>query len=162
MVYNKIIKKHGFGHAYRYSLTIFAIGMMIMYFCNINSDNMTELQLTLVALLGGIFVSFAMGAFFSVSYTVPTYLARKEFKEKGFDVASMYFAVQGLFEGIAAGVATGLILVFLKANQAISWLPIIVAICCGVAFAMSYGFKKHLANMGKDGETEIEPLAEEV
>ena len=149
IVYNSIMKKHGFANAYRYSLVIFALGMIIMYICNVCSPYMSELQLTLVAMFGGIFVSFALGAFFSVSYTIPTNLAKKELDEKGHDVASMYFAVQGLFEGIAAGVATGLILVALKDNNVISWLPIIVSICCGIAFAMSFAFSKHLASMGK-------------
>lgn len=157
MVYNKIIKKYGFANAYRYALTIFSVGMIIMYICNINSETMTELQLNLVAILGGIFVSFALGSFFSLTYTVPTFLAKKELDEKKTDVASMYFAVQGLFEGIASGVATGLILVFLKANNCISWLPIIVAVCCGVAFAMSFKFKDFLAKMGQEREKEVQP-----
>ena len=150
MLYNHIIKKYGLGFAYRYSLAIFSVGMIIMYICNINSKNLTELQLTLVALLGGIFVSFAPGSFFSVTYTVPTFLAAKELREKNNNVAAMYFAVQGLFEGVAAGIATGFILVTLKAWNCIQWLPIIVAICSMTAFAMSFAFKPHLANMDKE------------
>ena len=109
--------------------------------------NMT--QLTLVALLGGIFVSFAIGAFFSVTYTVPTYIAQRELERSGKGIASMLFAVQGLFEGVAAGVATGLILVSLKACEHIRFLPIIVAVCCATAFIMSFGFEKDVALMGK-------------
>lgn len=149
ILYNWIIKKKGLGFAYRYALTIFSIGMIIMYICNINSDNLTKLQLTLVALLGGIFVSFALGAFFSVTYTVPTHLAQKEFETTGNQISTMFFAVQGLFEGIAAGIATGLILVTLKNYDVISLLPIIVSLCCMVAFVMSFGFKKDMALMGK-------------
>lgn len=154
MLYNKIIKKYGFANAYRYALTIFSVGMIIMYFCNINSENMTELALNLVAICGGVFVSFALGSFFSLTYTVPTFLAKRELEQKGTDVATMYFAVQGLFEGIAAGVATGLILVFLKDHNCISWLPIIVAICCGIAFVMSFKFKDFLAKMGQEKKEE--------
>ena len=150
LVYNKIIKKYGFANAFRYSLTIFTVGMIIMYICNVMSGSMTETELTLVALGGGIFVSFALGSFFSLTYTVPIFLAKKEADEKGVDVASMYFAVQGLFEGVAAGVATGLILVALKNYQVISWLPIIVAVCCAIAFVMSFAFHKDLAQMGKE------------
>jgi hypothetical protein len=150
MLYNWVLKRYGFANGYRYSLAIFSVGMIIMYICNVNSASLTELQLTLIALFGGIMVSFALGAFFSVSYTVPTYLAKKELDEKGNDVASMYFAVLGLFEGIASGVGTGLILVFLKKNDIISWLPIIVAMCCAVAFVMTFAFKKDFAKMGMD------------
>ncbi|MBQ7387620.1 MAG: MFS transporter [Clostridia bacterium] len=152
IVYNKILKRFGLGVAYRYVLTIFSVGMMIMYFCNINSNKLTELQLTLVALLGGIFVSFAIGAFFSVTYTVPTHLAQKEYERSGNGVSSMYFAVEGLFEGIAAGIATGPILVSLKNYNVISLLPIIVAVCCMSAFALSFAFPKEISLMGKRSE----------
>jgi Na+/melibiose symporter-like transporter len=150
MAYNKIIKKYGFAWGYRFSLVIFALGMMVMLLCYLTADILSPLALTLIAMFGGVFVSCALGAFFSVSYTIPTYLARKELQEHGNDVASMYFAVQGLFEGIAAGIATGFILVMLKAHDAIVLLPVIVAICCGVAFVMTFYFKDHLANMGKE------------
>lgn len=152
IVYNWVVKRYGFANAFRYVLTVFAIGMIVMYICNVNSARMTTGQLTAVAICGGIFVSFALGAFFSISYTVPSYLAKREMDTRRMDVSSIYFATLGLFEGIAAGVATGLILVTLKANNVISLLPIIVALCAGVAFAMSFGFKKELAYMGKENK----------
>ena len=159
LLYNRIVKKHGLGIGYRYVLSIFSVGMIIMYICNVNSARLTELQLTLVALLGGIFVSFAIGAFFSVTYTVPSHLARLEFERSGKSVSSMYFAVEGLFEGIAAGLATGPILVFLKGTQAhtrISWLPIVVAAACMTAFALSFAFPGSIAKMGREAQTDAE------
>lgn len=150
ILYNYIVKRKGLAFAYRYVLTVFSIGMMVMYVCNINSDNMSKLALTMVAILGGIFVSFAIGAFFSITYTVPTHLAQVEFEQSGKTVATMFFAVQGVFEGIASGIATGLILVTLKDLDKISLLPIIVAVCCMTAFFMSFGFNNVVALMGKD------------
>ena len=152
ILYNKIVSKRGLGFGYRYILTIFSIGMMVMYFCNINSHNMTKPALTAVAMVGGVFVSFAIGAFFSVTYTVPTHLAKKELETKGISVASMYFAVQGLFEGVSAGLATGVMLTALKSEDMIgniSYLPIIVAAACMTAFCMSFAFPKVIARMGK-------------
>ena len=81
ILYNKIVNKKGLGFGYRYILTIFSIGMLVMYFCNVNSPNMSKLALTAVAILGGVFVSFAIGAFFSVTYTVPSHLAMREKEE---------------------------------------------------------------------------------
>ena len=159
LLYNRIVKKHGLGVGYRYVLSIFSVGMLIMYLCNVNSARLSELQLTLVALLGGIFVSFAIGAFFSVTYTVPSHLARLEFERSGKSVSSMYFAVEGLFEGIAAGLATGPILVFLKGTQAhtrISWLPIVVAAACMTAFALSFAFPGSIAKMGREEQADAE------
>lgn len=153
ILYNKIVAKKGLGFAYRYILTIFSVGMLVMYFCNVNSQNMTKAALTAVAICGGVFVSFAIGAFFSVTYTVPTHLAKREREEKGISVASMYFAVQGLFEGVSAGLATGVMLTALKSEDMIgniSYLPLIVAAACLVAFGMSFAFPKVISCMGKE------------
>ena len=149
MVYNKITKKYGLGIGYKYVLTVFTLGMIIMYFCNINSDKLSNLWLTLIAILGGIFVSFAIGALFSITYTVPTNLAREEAERSGKTVSTMYFAVQGLFEGIASGIATGFILVTLKSHDIISILPIIVAACCAIAFGLSFIFPKSIKDFGR-------------
>jgi len=150
LLYNKIVKRFGFGVAYRYILTVYSIGMLIMYVCNINSDNMTKLQLTMIAILGGVFVSFAIGAFFSVTYTIPSQLAANEYQKTGNSVASMYFAVEGLFEGVASGLATGVILVTLKDIDNISLLPLIVCAACVICFLMSLVFPKEISDIGKD------------
>ena len=135
---------------------MFSIGMMLMFMCVLLSSNLTKLELTFIALLGGIFASFAIGAFFSVSYTVPSHLAQVEFETKGISVSSMYFAVEGLIEGIAAGIATGPILIFLKSNEYISYMPIVVAVACMIAFAMSFGFPKTISKMGIAAQPKIE------
>lgn len=150
ILYNYFVKRKGLAFAYRYILTVFSIGMIIMYICNINSSRLSEMTLTMIAILGGIFVSFAIGAFFSITYTVPSHLAQRELESTGKNIATMLFAVQGIFEGVSSGIATGLILVCLKNYDKISLLPIIVAVCCMTAFGMSYGFVKEVAFMGKD------------
>lgn len=149
LVYNKFMKRYGFGFSYRYILTVFSIGMIIMYICNINSHNMSELALTMVAIVGGIFVSFAIGAFFSVTYTIPSQLAADEYERTGNRVSTMYFAVEGLFEGVASGIATGAILVWLKDINNISLLPLIVCATCIICFVMSLVFPKDIALIGK-------------
>ena len=118
--------------------------------CSIYCDKLTELHLTLIALFGGILVSFSLGAFFSVTYTVPSHLAQRELETSGKSIASMLFAVQGVFEGIAAGIATGIILVNLKKYDVISLLPIIVIIACMIAFVMSFFFPNEIKYMSKN------------
>ncbi len=152
MVYNRFVKKYGLGFAYRYILTVFSIGMLVLLFCYFNPLSMTSLGLHIVAILGGIFISFSIGAFFSVTYTVPTFLAELEFQRTGKTVSAMYFAVQGIFEGIAAGVATGLILVALKDADIIWMLPIIACVANAIAFVMSFWFKKDIKLMGKENK----------
>ena len=61
----------------------------------------------------------------------------------------MYFAVQGLFEGVSAGLATGIVLVTLKDKNIIHILPLIVAGACIVAFIMSFAFPKTISQLGR-------------
>lgn len=149
VLYNFIVKRKGLGFAYRYILGIFSVAMIIMYICTLCTSVLSQFQLMLVAIFGGIFVSFAIGAFFSVTYTVPSHIAQREFETTGKNVATMLFAVQGVFEGVASGIATGFILVTLKDNSLIQILPLIVAACCMIAFFMSFGFPKIISKMGQ-------------
>ena len=151
MAYNKIVKKRGLGLGYRAVLTVFAIGMGILLLCYKLLGMGTDSSIiTVIAVLGGFFISFSIGAFFSITYVVPTNLAQRELQERGNSVSGMYFAVQGLFEGIAAGIATGPILTFLKDLDVIYLLPVVVIGCCGVAFVLSLFFPKEIKYMGKN------------
>lgn len=150
MAYNKFMKKRGLGFAYRFVLTVFAIGMLVLLFCYFNPFNLTPLGLHIVAVLGGIFISFSIGAFFSITYSVPSNIAELEYKRTGKTVSAMYFAVQGVFEGVAAGIATGVILVALKNFDCIWLLPIIASLTCVIGFMMSFGFNKDISLMGKE------------
>ncbi len=150
LAYNKIVKKCGLGVGYKFVLTIFSIGMGIMLLCFALSSIVAPIVLTVIAVLGGIFVSFSLGAFFSITYVVPANLAAKELERRGNGVSGMYFAVQGLFEGIAAGIATGPILTILKDKDVIYLLPVVVIVCCVIAFVMSFFFPRDIALMGKN------------
>ncbi|MBQ9806805.1 MAG: MFS transporter [Clostridia bacterium] len=151
LAYNKIVKKCGLGLGYKFVLAVFAIGMGIMLLCyKLLSMGTDDFIITLIAVLGGIFISFSIGAFFSITYIVPTNLAQRELAQRGNGVSGMYFAVQGLFEGIAAGVATGPILTFLKDWDVIYLLPVVVIVCCAAAFVMSFFFPREIKYMGKN------------
>ena len=165
MLYNYLIKKKGLGFAYRYALAIFIAGMMVLYLCFKLLSRIPMSYLTLIAMAGGILISFAIGAFFSINYTVPTYLAKKEFETTGKSVATMLFAVQGVFEGVAAGIATGWILDGLKHYAEVykgiypimSLLPLIVIGACAIAFLMSLKFPKIINLMGKQEKDAEKP-----
>lgn len=150
IAYNRIVKKFGLGLGYKFVLTIFSIAMVILLLCFFIAGKVPAIVLTLIAVFGGIFVSFSLGAFFSITYTVPTNLAQRELILRGNNVSSMYFAVQGLFEGIAAGIATGPILTMLKDYDVIYLLPIVSIICCATAFVMSFFFPEEIKYMSKD------------
>lgn len=144
LLYNKIMKKRGLGFAYRYILLVYSIGMALMGLCKFIPEGLMYPY----AIGCSLIVSFSIGAFFSVTYTVPSQRAaiRRQDNEAA---SSMYFAVQGLFEGASAGIASGLILVFLKQNGYVPYLTVIVAVSCMIAFAMSYFLPKSLSQIGK-------------
>ena len=150
MAYNKFMKKRGLVFAYRFVLSVFAIGMLVLLFCYFNPFSFSNLELHIVAVLGGIFISFSIGAFFSITYSVPSNIAELEYQRTGKTVSAMYFAVQGIFEGIAAGIATGIILTALKNFDCIWLLPIIASITCLFGFIMSYRFNNDIKLMGKE------------
>ena len=153
MAYNAIVKKWGLGLGYKFVVSIFAIGMVILLICYAIAPIVPGIVLTLIAVFGGIFISFSLGAFFSVTYSVPTNLAQRQMNENGKSVSGMFFAVQGVFEGIAAGIATGPILTALKDYNVIYILPVIVIVCCVIAFVMSFFFPDEIKYMSKNVET---------
>ena len=164
IAYNKIVKKRGLGIGYKFVVSVFSGGMGIMLLCFylsnlVRAGKLAPIVLTLIAVFGGIFISFSLGAFFSITYTVPTNLAQREMEKSGQSVASMYFAVQGLFEGIAAGIATGPILTILKDKDVIALLPIVVIVCCVIAFLMSFRFPAEIRDMGKGSVENTESAA---
>ena len=148
-IYTKMIKKRGLGSAFRYVLVMFSLGMGLMFFCRFIPENL----LLPFAIFCALLVSFAIGAFFSVSYTVPSFLAAVESEKIGENISSMYFAIQGLFEGAAGGFASGVLLVFLKQNGGVPYMTAIVAAFCMTAFVMSFFLSKNLAFMGKEDKT---------
>ena len=153
MIYNKLVKKYGLGLGYKVVLLVFSFGMVVMLLCYyLSKIGVDMLIVTLIAAVGGALISLSIGAFFSITYTVPTNLAQRELAQNGNSVSGMYFAVQGLFEGVAAGIATGPILTFLKDKDVIYLLPIIVIVCCIVAFFLSFGFPDSIKYMSKNVE----------
>lgn len=145
MLYNKLIKKKGLSFAFRYALLIFSAGMALMFFCPM----LPEKLMLPYAIFCGITVSFGIGAFFSITYTVPAHMASEVNAKGNINMSSMFFAVQGLFEGVAAGIASGPILVFLKQNGLISITTVLVAFFCMAAFTMAFFLPKSVALLGK-------------
>ncbi len=144
LIYNKIVAKKGLGFAYRYILLVYSLGMALMAFCNF----IPEKFLYAFAIGCSLIVSFAIGAFFSVTYIVPSQRAALR-KAEGESASSMYFAIQGLFEGTSAGLSSGVLLVFLKESGHVSKMTLIVAALCMTAFAFSFLLPKTITTIGK-------------
>ena len=152
ILYNKLVKSKGFGFAFRYILLTYGAGMLMMFFVGFMTQ--TGVIKTVLSIIAGIICSFAVGALFSVAYSVPSQLAAEEEEKTGISNSAMYFAVQGLFSGVASGIATGVVLVALKGSEAhptdaMKYMTLICAIAMAVAFAASYILPKSLTVMGK-------------
>lgn len=150
LLYNKVVKKKGLGFAYRYILGVFSLGMGLMGLCRFLPPALTFP----FAVFCGIIVSFSIGAFFSVTYTVPSQRAAAR-REENRAASSMYFAIQGLFEGASAGLASGVILVFFKQSGLVSYMTYAVALFCMAAFFLSFGLPKDIAYIGKEADTTV-------
>jgi Na+/melibiose symporter-like transporter len=76
-------------------------------------------------------------------------LADIEKKKTGVSHPAMYFAVQGLFSGVATAISTGLVWVNLKGS--FLWLvPWIIIAGCVVSVVMTIFLPKEVNNIGKD------------
>lgn len=147
LLYNKLVRKYGLGFGYRYILIMFSIGMGLMGIYRIIPENL----LLFYAIACSIIVSFSIGAFFSVTYTIPSNRAARRSSESA-NAPSMYYAIQGLFEAVSAGLATGGILVFLKAFNGgvlVPYMTVIAATLCMIACALSFILPKEFTSIGK-------------
>ena len=148
LLYNKLVHKRGLKLGFQYVMLVFSAAMLLMYFCLGMPKAST--QLSIMGAIGGLIASFSIGAFFSITYTVPSQLAAEENARTGICASSMYFAVEGLFEGVSAGIASGLILTWLKQNHGAAYITIIVAFFCLSAFVMAFFLPGNIASLGKD------------
>jgi len=159
ILYNKIIKKKGFKFGFQYALLIFALGMTGAIFCRPNVIPNDTLRLIL-SCCASVVCSFGVGAFFSVSYVIPSQIAADEKAQTGVSHPAMYFAIQGLFEAVVSAIATGLIWVNVKTIPAsdsfllnpaggAGLLTLLVAAGCILAFVLSFNLPKSLINLGK-------------
>ena len=155
LIYNKIQRKSGFGAAFRYTLIMFIIGMLLMFGVGLMPAGTLK---TVCAITTGLISSFAIGSMFSVAYSVPAQLAAEETEKTGVSNSAMYFAVQGLFAGVATGIATGIVLTALKKGSentvsgpgAIAYMTFIAALGAIVSLILTYKLPKSVIYMGKE------------
>ncbi len=152
VLYNRILRKRGFGFAFRYALLTYAVGMLSMFAVGLMPSGMVK---TVLSVATGLLSSLSIGALFAVAYSVPAQLAADEEKATGVSHSAMYFAVQGLFSGVATGIGTGIVLVALKGSEesssgAIRFMTLISAIGVLLAFFLTFTLKKSLLNLGKE------------
>lgn len=146
LIYNALTRKRGFGFSYRYTLVIFAVGMASMFAVSFLPQGAPK---TILAIVTGLISSFGIGAMFSVAYSVPAELAAEEEKRTGISNAAMYFAVQGLFAGVASGIGGQAVLTLMKTNNVVKYMTLVCAIAVMIAFVLSFMLPESVTMMGK-------------
>ncbi len=147
LIYNRIKAKYGFGAAYRYTLVCYVIGMTVMFAVGFMNDGTLK---TVLAIMAGLFSSLAVGSMFAVAYSVPSQLAAEEEEKTGVSNSAMYFAVQGLFSGVASGIGGSAVLTLLKTTDTVPYMTAISALGILVALYLTLGLPKSILNMGKN------------
>ena len=160
ILYNRIIKKKGFGFAFRYVLLTYGLGMVCMFFVGLIPASMNTLK-TVLSIVSGIICSFAVGALFAVAYSVPSQLAADEEQETGVSHSAMYF--QGVFSGVATGLAQGVVLVALKKASegrtglaAMSFMTLICGLGMLVSFICTFFLPRQITHIGLPDKNEPE------
>lgn len=151
IIHSRIHRRWGFGVSFRYALFAYAFGMLAMFGISFLPGGTGK---TLLSIGAGLFCSLAIGALFAVAYSVPSQLAAVEQEKTGVSNAAMYFAVQGVFSGVATGLATGVVLTALKGSEesrsgAILYLTLIAAIGILIAAVFMFFQPKAITEMGK-------------
>lgn len=154
IVYNKLVTKKGFKFAYQYTLLVFSIAMTCFFLVSFLEKSTLKLVLSILC---GLVSSFSVGAMFAVAYSIPSQLASDDEKRTGVSHSAMYFAIQGLFAGIASGIGGAAILTLLKKrfffeHKGTFFITITAAIACMISFALAFLLPKSIANLGKKND----------
>ena len=136
LLYNKLINKYGVRVGYVFSVAAFAVAMGIMALCqeSIIPDYTVRL---VVACIGGVISAMGTGSFFSVGYTIPSNIACNETLKTGVSHPAMYFAVQGLIEGVVTAISTGLVWTNLVGAELMWVVPFIIIGTCVLSIALT-------------------------
>ncbi len=157
ILYNRIIRKWGFGFAFKYTLIVYAAGMLEMFGASFLVDGTAK---AVFGVISGLICSFAIGSFFAVGYSIPAQLALEDERRTGIKHSAMYFAVQGLFSGVATGLATGVVLTALKeTGGAMIYMSLICGAASLAAFALTWILPKSLNTLGKVEERPLKAPA---
>ena len=100
---------------------------------------------------------------FAVAYSIPSQLAADDEKRTGISHSAMYFAIQGLFSGVAAGIGGSAILTILKTNQlfdkpATYFITVFSALAILVAFVLAFFLPRSIKELGKEKKNDGENI----
>ena len=130
-----------------YALVTFSVGMLAMFGVSFLPAGTAK---TVISILCGLICSLAVGALFAVAYSIPSELAAQEEKKTGVANSAMYFAVQGLFSGVATGIGASVVLTALKDTDTVIYLTAVSALGTLAAAVLMPKLPKSLKLLGKE------------
>jgi len=151
-IYNRLVRSHGFGSGIRYTFIMFSAAALSMFAVSFLQSGTLK---TVLSITAGLICGFSLGAIFASAYSIPSQLAAEAEEENGVSNSAMYFAVQGLFDGVASGIGVGLVLTALKqASQgpgpgAMIYLTLISAVATLISAVLTTILPKSVKEIGK-------------
>jgi GPH family glycoside/pentoside/hexuronide:cation symporter len=132
IIFNLISRKKGAKFAFRVSLLVFAVAMLI--FTLGWQELKLPIQPLIIGMIAGVVASFSIGAFFTIPYAFPAHIAAIDAKETGKDRAGMFFAVQGVINQFVGSLAGSILALLLNWKYGVIAIGPIVAITMIIAF----------------------------
>lgn len=132
VIFNLISRKRGAKFAFRVSLLVFAVAMLL-FPLGWTKFNLPVPPLV-VGIIAGAIASFSIGAFFTIPYAFPAQIAAVEAAQTGKDRAGMYFAVQGLINQFVGSLAGSVLALLLTWRFGVIVIGPVVAVFMVLAF----------------------------
>ena len=108
-LFNKLKAKKGIRFTFQTCLLAFAVAILSFDFASLYVTGGNKTIQFIIACLGGVIGSWAIGSFFMMPYMVPAQISSVEEKLTGTNHSAMYFAAQAVTTSIAGAISASLI-----------------------------------------------------
>lgn len=108
-LFNKLKAKKGIRFTFQTCLLAFAVAILSFDFASLYVTGGNKTIQFIIACLGGVIGSWAIGSFFMMPYMVPAQISSVEEKLTGKNHSAMYFAAQAVTTSIAGAISASLI-----------------------------------------------------
>ena len=108
-LFNKLKAKKGIRFTFQTCLLAFAVAILSFDFASLYVTGGNKTIQFIIACLGGVIGSWAIGSFFMMPYMVPAKISSVEEKLTGKNHSAMYFAAQAVTTSIAGAISASLI-----------------------------------------------------
>jgi glycoside/pentoside/hexuronide:cation symporter, GPH family len=132
IIFNLISRRKGAKYAFRVSLLVFAVAMLL-YPLGWQKLNFPVPPIW-VGIIAGLIGSFSIAAFFTIPYAFPAHIAAVEAERTGKNRAGMFFAVQGVINQFVGSVAGSILALLLAWKLGVVIIGPVVALFMVVSF----------------------------